>query len=463
MTTSTTQNDNTTLRDAITRILEGEAPNGLDLSAHAHDALRECYVEVVEAWKRDGQLGAQKAATAYLKSNPAAQHAMSGASPVAWTGKASPKTADYVRVLEALGYSFQLNVCNDVVEVNSVPITDTQASKIRTQLRDLGYTHVHEAEDAWIAHAYDRRYHPVRDFLRGLSWDGVDHIGALLSYITADAGDLPTFLKRWLVGACARAFEPGSCQNRMLVLDGDQGLGKSYLVRWLFDAFGRDELFIEGGINPSNKDHELRLISRWIWEVSELGATTTKADRDALKYFLSQRQVTVRKPYGHYDLVKPALASFIGTVNNIAGFLNDPTGSRRFMSVRLTSIDWRYTSLDAKGIWAQAFALYKAGEPWELTPEEAAIADAVNETYKISDPLEDILQRAYKMTGEPGDFVSTVDIREKLNLNGWRLQTPRAEAMAIAEAMKAWGVESDKRTVRTGQPQERGYAGIRER
>ncbi len=458
---TTNPHTDTSTRDAIARILKGEPPNGL--TPATGDVLAELYAEVVNAHAKGGTESAQKAAAAYIKANPAVQVAMSGDLPMPWTEKTSPKTADYVRVLEALGYDFRINVCNDVVEVNGVPIMDVQASKIRTQLRDLGYWRVHEAEDAWIAHAWDRRYHPIRDFLRSLSWDGGDHIGALVSYLQADAGDLPTFFKRWLVGACARAFEPGSCQNRMLVLDGDQGLGKSYLVRWLFNAFGRDELFVEGGINPANKDHELRLISSWIWEVSELGATTTKADRDALKYFLSLRQVTVRKPYGHYDLVKPALASFIGTVNNIAGFLNDPSGSRRFMSVHLTSIDWGYTALDAAQIWAQAYALYKAGEPWELLPAEAAIADAVNDTYKIADPLEDILQRAYRITDNASDFVSTVDIRDVLNLGGWRLPTPRAEAMAIAEVMKAWGVQSEKRTTRTGQPQERGYVGIRTR
>lgn len=447
--------------DAIRRICDGEPPNGLDASTEG--VLREAYQVAVDGWQRGGQKGAQDAVTTYLDANAAAAQAMGRATPTPWTEKTSPKTADYIRILEALGYTFAMNVCTDTVEVNGQPISDVQASKIRTQLRDLRYTHVNEAEDAWIACAYDRRYHPVRDFLRGLAWDGGDHIGALVSYMQADAGDLPTFLKRWLVGAVARAFEPGSCQNRMLVLDGDQGLGKSYLVRWLFTPIGRDELFIEGGINPSNKDHELRLISRWIWEVSELGATTTKADRDALKYFLSMRQVTVRKPYGHYDLVKPALASFIGTVNNIAGFLNDPTGNRRFMSVHLTAIDWGYTVLDATQIWAQAYALYRAGEPWELLPDEAAIADAVNETYKIADPLEDILARTYVLTENPMDFVSTVDIRSTLNLGGWRLPTPRAEAMAIAEVMRAWGLQSEKRTVRTGQPRETGYARIRAR
>lgn len=379
--------------------------------------------------------------------------------PLYWDKEEVPTTADYIAALNSLGYSFRINVCNDVAEVNGEPMSDVRRAKIRSQMRDLNYRQVNVMEDAWIAYAYDQRYHPVRAFLESLTWDGRDHIGNLADFFMDEFGGFCLFLTRWLVGAVARAYEQHGCQNRMLVLDGAQGMGKSYFVRWLADPTGRPELFVEGPINPDEKDDKIRLITAWVWEVSELGSTTRRNDREALKYFLSQQWVTVRKPYGHYDLVKPALASFIGTVNNISGFLDDPTGYRRFMTSHLTAIDWDYANrVDPRQIWAQAKALYDEGEPWELLPEEAEQAQFANEQYEIEDPLDDLFTRHYEVTGDLTHFMATVDIKRVMNEAGWRLKSPRAESMAIADLMKRKRIERG----RHGPERERGYVGIKE-
>ena len=379
-----------------------------------------------------------------------------------WDSKETPATHDYVAALNSLGYHFRMNVCNDRTEINDAPISDALRAKIRSQMRDLGYRHVNVLEDAWVGHAYDNRFHPVRDFLDGLVWNGVDHLGALAGHFTDTNDYLRTFLRRWLIGAVARAYEPRSCQNRMLVLDGPQGVGKSYFVSWLASPLTRPELFVEGPVIPDDKDSLLRLITTWLWEVSEVGSTTRRSDREALKYFLSMQQVTVRKPYGREDLIKPALASFIGTVNDVSGFLDDPTGYRRFMAVHLDGIDWAYADAVAPvQVWAQAKALYDQGEPWELTAEEAECAKFANEEYEVADPLEDILLRHYVLTGDGGDFTATVDIRDTLNEHGWRLRTPRAEVMAIGGVLKKLGLKGTRRATKGNQ--ERGFDGVKER
>ena len=379
--------------------------------------------------------------------------------PFYWDGEGQPTTSDYITALSGLGYHFKMNICNDIVEVNGVPMSDALRSKMRSQMRDLNYRHVNVMEDALIANAYDNSYHPVREYLNGLKWDGSDHITHLTDHFVDKNGYFHTFIYRWLIGAVARAFESQSCQNRMLVLDGGQGLGKSYFVRWLASPLERSELFLEGPINPDDKDSLVRLITTWIWEVSELGSTTRRSDREALKYFLSMQQVTVRKPYGRYDLVKPALAAFIGTVNNTAGFLNDPTGYRRFMSVHLQEVNWSYdTEVDIEQVWAQAKALYDTGESWQLTPQEVECAKYANQEYEVEDPLQDIFLRHYEITNNPADFVATMDIRDTLNTMGnWHLRTPRSETMAIADMMKQLNAEKGRRG------DERGYSGVRKR
>jgi predicted P-loop ATPase len=199
------------------------------------------------------------------------------------------------------------------------------------QLRDAGMTRTKEAEDAYLAFAWHNRYHPIKDYLSSLAWDGQPHIKNLSEHFSDEYSMFPVWLRKWLIGSCAKVFmtprEP--VQVPMLVLDGEQNLGKSQFTKYLCKPVY--EYYYEGAINPDEKDCLIRVASKWIWEVSELGATTRKADQEALKAFLTYETVRVRRPYGKHDIEKTALATFIGTVNNYSGLFSDPTGSRRYL------------------------------------------------------------------------------------------------------------------------------------
>ena len=369
-------------------------------------------------------------------------------------GKRRVTSQEYLRALAALGYTFRMNETNDVIEVGGDQISDPLAAEIRTRMRDLGYTSIRAMEDAYTAQAFKKKYHPVKVYLEGLTWDRQDHIAELSAHFTDALDAFPLFFKRWAIGAVAKVYQAE--QNRMLVLDGAQDLGKSHFVRWLASPF--PDLFIEGPIIPESKDDLIRLASCFVWEVAELGSTTRKADREALKHFLSRRSVTVRRPYGHYDMNKPALASFIGTVNNEGGFLSDPTGNRRFMVCNITEIEWSYTALDVDQIWAQAHALYQADETWVLKGSELDLAQRINAEYEIDDPLVAYILDKYDVTGDLGDYVSTVDLLTVLHISGWRLRTPRAESMALGAALKhklLTGIQKAR------EGTQRGYTGLR--
>ena len=162
---------------------------------------------------------------------------------------------------------------------------------------------------------------------------------------------------------------------------------------------------------------------------------------------------------------KPAMASFIGTVNNTAGFLNDPTGSRRFMVVTLERINRDYTSIDIYQIWAQAYALYKAGKTGELTPDEAARASDINAEYEVEDSLESYLVQYFEIDPSCSRWeLSTADILEQLhNSTHWHLGNSKAEAMAVAEALRKLKLEKTKFTVEGTKARVNGYTGIRRR
>lgn len=327
----------------------------------------------------------------------------------------NPTPEDYSIALDKMGFSFKLNECNDDVLVNGTPMNDILEATMLYELKNHGYQNDKNAAIAWKNEASKHRFHPVVDYLKGLNWDGYDHIGKLCTYIEDEQNVFQTWMKRWLIGCVAKVLaNPKGQQNRMLILDGKQNIGKSYFVRWLCRPL--PAFHIESPINPEDKDSSIRLMSKWIWEVSELGSTTRKADREALKQFLSLEKVTVRKSYGHFDTEKPAMANFIGTVNNEVGFLNDPTGSRRFMTCTITRMDWNYAiEIDVNQVWAQAVALFNDGEPWNLTKEEIEKSNLINKTYELENPYEQYILKHFDVDKTHFDWMMpTADIVEVL-------------------------------------------------
>ncbi|MCB0082253.1 MAG: hypothetical protein KDE47_15030, partial [Caldilineaceae bacterium] len=193
---------------------------------------------------------------------------------------------DYVQTAKELDYSFRLNVLDDSLEVNGQRITDVAEAEILSRLHAQGLRNTDVARRAFLTDGGRNRYHPVKDYLESLKWDGNDHIAQLCAHFTdshepiiyADGGQrtaLHAFHRRWFIGAVGKVYNPSECQNPMLILDGDQGRGKSYYVKWLCSPLAH--LHFEGAIRPDDKDFLLYLTTRWLWEVGELGATMRRA------------------------------------------------------------------------------------------------------------------------------------------------------------------------------------------
>ena len=380
---------------------------------------------------------------------------------------------DYVQAAQTLGYSFRLNDLSDTVETNGERMTDVHDAVLLSKLHAQGLKNTDVARRAFTAAAAQNRYHPVKEYLAGLKWDGQDHIGKLAGYFTdthdpityADGTErrvIHAWLWRWLVGAVGKVYNPTECQNPVLTLDGLQGSGKSFFAKWLCPL---PRLHFEGAIRPDDKDYSGYVTTRWIWEVSELGATMRKADREALKAFITQQDATYRPAYGRHDLVKPALASFIGTVNFEGALLGDPTGHRRFWPVNLVGLDWNYSrDVDVNQVWAQAYALYRAGEPWALSTEERAAHAAIVEVYEVEDVLAGYVQECF--TIEPGNealYTHTTTIIETLRTYaGVKGGTDKGLAMQLSTALTRLGLSKMKRRDGEGNPRW-GYIGIGKR
>lgn len=373
----------------------------------------------------------------------------------------------WIAQLKQLGYTFRLNLCDDSIEIGThgAKISDLLEAEIRTRLRDVGVTKGFSAiQDAYMTEAKRHGYHPIRDHFHGMhgKWDSIDRITELCSKITSASPDLvyddgtstpihAIYLVRWMIGVIAKVLD--GRQNPMLTLDGAQGIGKSLLSRWLCSM--GDEWYIDGPIVTSDKDSDVRLMTKLIWEVSELDATFRRADVSALKAFLTKSQVTVRKAYARHDVTKPAMASFIGTINSSAsGFLSDDTGNRRFLVINVASIDWSYNLIDRYQLWCQVYALYSEGTTGALTPDELRMQEQINESYMVSSPIDDWIIDAFHF-GDIEGVMSMGDIIDHLVEKDHKLHgSERAQAMEIARAIQKFGCT--KVHTRTGKK----WAGI---
>lgn len=368
------------------------------------------------------------------------------------TAQSEKESVMIMQALTSLGYSFRLNDCNDSVEINSVVLDSPLAAKIRMQMADRGFKSVRMIEDTYLAYAYDARYHPVKDYLRSLrgAWDGMDHIGWLADHVEDThqpvvCDDCVTrslfhlYLRRWLVGSVAKVFGDGQSQNGCIVLDGPQGIGKSYMIKWLAQVM--PDYFIEDEVNPNNKDHQLRLTTNWLCEIAELGSTTRKSDIESLKSFLTRGHVKVRPPYGRQAIRKPAITSFFGTINNEDGFLRDRTGNRRFWVVSIKSVDRSYSKkIDPAQIWAQAVALYLRGDKGDLRGCEKVVRDQINESYEVASPVLEWVFKHFEQ--DPSSWAFTSDIVETLQMRGYRATT-RSLQMNLSTALRSHGFKKD--------------------
>ena len=379
-------------------------------------------------------------------------------------GRPRLKSADFVDLVRSLGYEPRYNVLSQTLEINGERMTDVMEARIKSHLRDHGVDAVNVALEAvlgWAGTAH--AYHPVREILDGLTWDGQDHIWRLASFFKDAHGDLfpaddwrskisapafGTFLGYWLVNAVARIYQPRMVRTTMLVLASrPQNIGKSKLVQWLATPF--PGYFNESAINPDDKDHALRSADKFVWEVSELESTTARRDVGALKSFITRNEVTERPAYGRYSVVLPTMANYVGTVNIEAnrGFLVDRTGSTRFMVCELEAIDWRgyVKAINPAQVWAQAVALYRKGTPTELVGFDERLRAKINKEHEAAPSSADFMPEIVQVTDDVNDQLTVGRIVERMRDKGYPVGNATARDIGIY--LSSIGVVSERRTV----------------
>ncbi len=370
--------------------------------------------------------------------------------------KGSHKTIDYLTQLQALNYKFELNTVTNTIECNGEKYSEGLAAKIRSEMRDAGFYKMNELEDAIIANAFENSYHAIKRYLENLTWDGKDYFSLLVSCFQTNTPNFEIYLRKFLLGSIRKAYEP--YQNYVLCLVGFQKIGKSKFVKWLCPL---TQYRSDSPINPDEKDSILRLATKWICEIPELGAITRRADRESLKAYLSREEITVRRPYGKFDETKPVLASFIGTFNDEGGILNDSTGSRRFVIAEIEKIEWNdYLKIPLDQLWAQMMVAYQSGESTELTLAEFEASETNNrEKFDVPNRLEDLLLDKYMIDpAQPNLFETASNIYDHVVSKDYKYLSPTSLSMEIARTLLKLGAK--KATKRIAGNITRIYYGI---
>jgi putative DNA primase/helicase len=233
------------------------------------------------------------------------------------------------------------------------------------------------------AAAQDAAFHEVRDYLKGLQWDGKQRLATWLTDFLGAADEPYTRIVavRWMVAAVARVMKKESKADYVLILVGPQGEGKSTVLSILASPW-----FTDAPISFHDKETSMLIRGKWIVELAELDSFS-RADSSASKSFFSRITDRFRVPWGRRPADVPRQCVFAGTVNHFT-FLKDDSGNRRYWPVEVgpLKLDWLRAQRDQ--LWAEAFDLFNKGQIWWPTPEEKALFEDVQERHYVGDAWE---------------------------------------------------------------------------
>lgn len=248
-------------------------------------------------------------------------------------------------------------------------------------------------DDGMIIEAERLRFHPIKDFLNGLEWDGEQRVDNLLIdfFGAPDSDYSKAVIRKWMVAAVARVFNPGVKFDYVPVLvDPEQGSFKSTFVRilgknWFSDSFST----LEG-----NGAYE-QLTGAWIIEIGEMSAFK-KSDIDKAKHFISKQVDQFRPAYGRTVEIFKRQCVFFGNTNNV-DFLRDPSGNRRFWPIDVDREKIKKSVIDdlpkmIDDLWAEAVFLYRKGETMHLNDLETEQAREQQSSHTERDERAGIIQ-----------------------------------------------------------------------
>lgn len=288
--------------------------------------------------------------------------------------------------------------------------------------------------------ANENQYHPIREYLLTLQWDGTERIRhALSKYLGTEESEYTTeALKLFLLGAINRVFDPGCKFEFMLCLVGGQGAGKSSFFRLL--AL-KDDWFSDDLKKIDDENVYRKIKGHWIIEMSEMLATANARSIENIKSFLSRQKETYKVPYEVHPEDRPRQCVFAGTSNTLDFLPLDRSGNRRFLPVLVNPgraethilADEDASREYIRQMWAEAMVIYHNGDyRLTLSPELQEIARSVQRDFMPEDSKAGIIQSF--LDNFKGDYVCSLMLYRETLGNGF--ESPKQwELREIGEIM----------------------------
>ena len=301
---------------------------------------------------------------------------------------------------ENLKNNFRMNMHTENIEFlcqpiwNKLPCQNKAIKDIDiSQLKHYLST-VHEIDpndkvliDALLNISLDKQYNPIKEDITSVKWDGVERLNKWLINATGCEDNIytNTISERIMIATVKRIYEPGTKFDHMLILEGEQGIGKSTLVermagKWYLDT------------SLENKDKDLiDSIRSAIWvEFSEMTGMERR-DIEWLRSFISRKVDCVRLSYDRLVQPFPRKCVFIGTINPSGNnmYLRDDTGNRRYWPIECNKIDIKYVDENRSQIWAEAYEKYKMNKKYwldDLDIEALEILKNIHREREIESP-----------------------------------------------------------------------------
>lgn len=354
------------------------------------------------------------------------------------------ETAELLTLLRSQADEIRYNLFTQQIEIKGKVIDG--ADRFYLKLAEMGYKVGKElALDCLVQVANENPYNPVTEYLIHCE----HHVqpvcinGLATAYLRPCDQSInePTIydemLKRTLIGAVARAFDPGYKHDTACVIMGDQGAYKSSFWGCLGGPFYSDAL---GDI--STKDDVMVLHRSWIMEWAELDHITNRKHAGQVKAFLSQAVDLLRVPYGKAVEAFPRRGIIVGTTNKTAGFLVDETGNRRFWVIPTTKtqIDQINTAMllmERDAIWSAAVHAYRNGETNRLPVAMELAVQQENDAYMIESPWRSAIV-SYLTDRRSMELLTSEEILAKAIQKPIERQT-KVDQMQVASILKELG------------------------
>jgi predicted P-loop ATPase len=282
------------------------------------------------------------------------------------------------------------------------------------------------------------KFHPVRDYLASLVWDGTERID---KWLTTYGGVEDTEYSRavgrlFLIAAVRRSRQPGCKFDEMVILEQEvQGTDKSSALAFLAV---REEWFSDDlPLNVEGKQVIEALRGRWIVEASELSGMR-RADIEHLKALLSRQVDRARMAYGRIVSEVPRQCVIVGTTNN-QEYLRDTTGNRRFWPVKCQRFDVEKLRKDRDQLWAEAAQLEASGVSIRLAQDMWPKAAEQQAKRLAEDPWLYDMEEALQHLGDVSLKISMGTIWTILDVRG--AQRTQEQSCRVGNVMRRLGWE----------------------